>query len=364
MKRIIIVHWSKSIGPEPILQYPPEKSFPTKELFLKIWAKHELNKANPLVEVYIEEENIQYISIFEEFEGEIYFLVFAFAYTKKNIDNIIRDYPETIAVLGKNLIELLNTNKITRAISEAFTTINTYTRLETEENFLNFFHDKVKHSILKILQNGVISKGDLIGTLRDEYGFSTMNLDLLLIPFIREQLIRTVHLPGIQESYFLMKDLSCSRMPPLSLPILQSEVEKSVLEDYKAKLMAFYANYNYSAEIENKNIISILMDKDVYSLLKTLRTSNLSVNDCLNILNNKEELFNELIENNLIYEAKGIVYLFSDFRIFKFTPFYIMQKLWRRFKEQNISYDQYITHLQLLTDDLGIKTSHTDYEIV
>ena len=91
MKRIIIVHWNRSIGPEPIIQYPPEKAFPPKELFMKIWAKHELNRENPIVEIYMQEENLQYISIFEEFQGEIYFLVFAYSYTKKNIDNIVRD---------------------------------------------------------------------------------------------------------------------------------------------------------------------------------------------------------------------------------------------------------------------------------
>ena len=55
MERIIIVHWNKSTGPEPIIQYPPGE-FPPKEIFLKIWAIHELDKESSMIE-YIPEEN-------------------------------------------------------------------------------------------------------------------------------------------------------------------------------------------------------------------------------------------------------------------------------------------------------------------
>ena len=51
LERLIIVQWSKSTGPIPIIQYPPEIDYPPKDLYLKIWAQHELNKDNTLVEI-------------------------------------------------------------------------------------------------------------------------------------------------------------------------------------------------------------------------------------------------------------------------------------------------------------------------
>ncbi|MHA2431400.1 MAG: hypothetical protein ACXACC_10290, partial [Promethearchaeota archaeon] len=60
MERLIIVHWNKSTGPEPLIQYPPEKEFPKKDLFLKIWAQHELDKENFLIE--LEDQNNHFIS--------------------------------------------------------------------------------------------------------------------------------------------------------------------------------------------------------------------------------------------------------------------------------------------------------------
>ena len=82
----------------------------------------------------------------------------------------IKDNTDILAIVSKNLIELVNTDKITRAISEAFYTIRDYSKLEKEENLLNFFKNKIKYTILQILRNGIISKEELNNLLRKEYG--------------------------------------------------------------------------------------------------------------------------------------------------------------------------------------------------
>ena len=361
MERILIVHWNKSTGPEPIIQYPPGNGFPSKDLFLKIWALHELDKESSMIEYSPEIAELgdeQYISIIQEFEGEIYFIIIAYN-LKEDINNAVKESPDILATVSKNLIELINTNKITRAISEAFNTIKNYSKLEKEENLLNFFKDKIKYTILKILQDGVISKSELITTLRQDHGFSTINIDLLLISFLRENLIIKDSVPGSKDCYFLVKDLSCTRIPPKNLP--DSE---EIVEDFKQSLMNCYTNYDCIAEIENKSLINILMDKEVYSLIQELRKKSLTVSKSLDILNNNEDLFHELLEKQFIYEAKGIVNLFSDIRFIKFTPYYLVEKLSKRYYNQKISLDQYITHLKLLTEQLEKLPSLIDYEII
>ena len=106
------------------------------------------------------------------------------------------------------------------------------------------------------------------------------------------------------------------------------------------------------------------MDKDNYRLLRKLRENSLSVSDCIDILNNKEDLFNELLEKKFIYEAKGKVFLFSDIRFIKFTPFYVIEKLSKRYKNRQISFNEYITHLKLLTEQYNENQSLIDYEII
>ncbi|MFW9866854.1 MAG: hypothetical protein ACFFEN_12235 [Candidatus Thorarchaeota archaeon] len=362
MERIILTHWNKQTGPEPIIQYPPEKPFPSKDLFLKVWTRHELNKENSMIEFSPEDGTTSFISIIQQFEGEIYFLILVYDQPNQEEKAIIVDSPDILAIMSKNLVELINTNKITRAISEAFKTIKNYSKLDEEDNLVNFFQDKIKHTILKILRNGVISRHNLTNKLRNEYGFSTLNIDLLLISFIRENLIVKKNVPGSKDCYFLIKDLACTRIPPLNLPI--DKINESDLKRYKDFLDKFYFNYDVIADIENKTTIqTVLLDKDVFSLIKTLREGRLSVNDSLNILNNNEGLFNELLEKKFIYETKGFVYLFSDVRFIKFNPIFIIQKIMERYRKQEISMNEYLAHLKLLAEQLGTSTPIA-YEII
>ena len=357
MERIIISHWNQQTGPEPIIQYPPEKNFPPKDVFLKIWAKHELNKTS-MIEFIPEDGENSFVSIIQHFENEIYFLILVYEHGK-----IVEETsPDILASMSKNLIELINTNKITRAISEAYNTIKNYSKLDEEENLINFFQDKIKYTILQILRDGVISKFDLTNKLRQDYGFSTLNIDLILIAFIRENLIIKANVPGSKECYFLVKDVSYMRIPPNSLPM--DNREDVISKKYLKELENFYYGYDIVSEIENKTIVqSVLLDRDVFSLIKSLRKENLTVNECFNILNNREELFNELLEKKFIYETKGIVYIFSDVRFIKFKPHYIIKKLVRRYQKQEISLNEYLAHLKLLNEKPTENLS-TDYEIV
>ena len=88
-------------------------------------------------------------------------------------------------------------------------------------------------------------------------------------------------------------------MEPLivNFPDVYNE-NKEILDDYNDKIVNFYANYDCISEIEDKTLINFLMDKEVYSLLQKLRDNSSSVSTCLDILSNKEDLFNELIKKN------------------------------------------------------------------
>jgi hypothetical protein len=152
------------------------------------------------------------------------------------------------------------------------------------------------------------------------------------------------------------------RVPPRTLQIDKKDTISS--KKYKKEIENFYFNYDVVSDIENRAVIqTVLLDKDVFSLIKTLRERSLSVNDSLNILNNREDLFHELIEKKFIFETKGYVYIFSDVRFIKFNPFYIIEKLVERYKNQIISLNEYLAHLKLLA--MPSKNAITnDYEII
>ncbi|MFW9971291.1 MAG: hypothetical protein ACFFDF_13950, partial [Candidatus Odinarchaeota archaeon] len=241
-------------------------------------------------------------------------------------------------------------------------TIRNYSKFDKEKNLINFFQDKIKFTILEILRKGVISKDNLMNILRHEYGFSTVNIDLILISFLHENLVIKKNVPGSKECYFLINDLSYARIPPKNLP--SGRLEEKILNKFKDSLKKYYIDYYNLSDFEDKTIIhTILFNKDVFNLIKTLREKDLTVNDCLIMLNNKEELFNELLDKRFIFETKGFVYLFSDVRFIKFRPYYLIEKLVDRYHNQEISLDEYLEHLKLLTEQME-KPISVDYEIV
>ncbi|TFF94670.1 MAG: hypothetical protein EU543_00625 [Promethearchaeota archaeon] len=366
MERITIIYWNKSTGPEQIIQYPPEKDSLSKDLLLKIWAKHELNKEEKMIEFLPENANMRYVSIIQKYEGEIYFLVLVYQ-EQDNIDSIITEYPDILANISKNLIQLINTNKITRAISEAFNSIKNYSKLDNEQNLLTFFKDKIKFTILKILRNGVISKNKLKDILKHEYGFSTINIDLILMSFIREKLILKKNIPGSMDCYFLMRDLTCSRIPPQNISSFFENIEQSIrnqiINNYKNALITFFNSYDSTQENNLNTILNLLVDKNALNLIKTLRENRLTVKKTLNILNNNEGLFNDMLAQHFIFESNGMVFLLTDIRFIKFVPSFIIKHLISKYKEREISLNEYLTHLEILVATL-METTTINYEII
>jgi len=152
------------------------------------------------------------------------------------------------------------------------------------------------------------------------------------------------------------------RIPSLKLP--DDTIDEKISKKFKKEIIEFYANYNCSQEIESKLIVSLLIDSDVYNLIKVLRKNELSVNDSFNLLNNREDLFEELLEKKIIFEAKGLVFLFTDIRFVKYTPFYLIKILPMRYKKGEISFDQYLHHLKLLINPLKENASFLDYTVI
>jgi len=367
MERIIVVHWDKSKGPEKMISYPPVKDEFPKSLFLEMWTKHELNKQKQMIRFSPKDKEFKLVSVIQKFEGEIYFLVFVYD-KKAKIDDILNNFPDIFSQISQSLIEVIGTDQLTRLISEVYSSIKNYIKLEEEENLLNFFRDKIKFIILKIFRKGAISKSELVRILEHKHGFSTINIDLILMAFIREDLIVKRKVSGSEDYYFLIRDILFNiRLPPKNrLNFFQKfddEEKEKISLAYDHSLIEFFKTYDCTREEDTNMILMFLLNKNVYLLLKELRIKPIPISNALNILNNNEELLNELLEQEFIFEMKGYIFLLTDIRFIKFTPTYMISRLNTRFKENNLSLEGYLTHLELLLEE--ITTNGTlNYQII
>lgn len=367
MERISIIHFDKSKGPEKMISYPPvAEEFP-KSLFLEIWTKHELQKQKKMIQFTPKDKNIKLISIIQKFKGEIYFLVLVYNKEAK-IDDVINNYPDLFSQIAQNLIQMLGTDQITRLISEVYSSIKNYIKLEEEENLLNFFRDKIKYIILKIFRKGAISKSNLIRILEHQHGFSTINIDLILMAFIREDLIIKKKIAGNEDYYFLIKDILFNiRLPPKNrlefFKEFSGKEKENISLAYDHSLIEFFNNYDYAQEEDTNMILMFLLNKNVYFLLKELRIRPILISQALNRLNNNEDLLNELLDQQFLFENKGYIFLLTDIRFIKFTPTYLISRLNSRYESNNLSLEGYLTHLELLLDEVTIN-GPINYQII
>ncbi len=119
MDKIIIIRWDTQLGPQPIIQYPPAKEMPKKDLFVKIWAKYELQKEKSIIMLTTEDldkKDKNYLTVTQQYEGELYFFILEFERLQK--DQNFEDYSEILGSISKNLIELIHSDKFMRALSE------------------------------------------------------------------------------------------------------------------------------------------------------------------------------------------------------------------------------------------------------
>lgn len=367
MERIIVVHWDKSKGPEKMISYPPVKEEFPKSLFLEMWSKHELHKQKKMIQFSPKEKDSKLVSVIQKFQGEIYFLVFVYD-KKAKIDDIINNYPDLFSQISQSLVEVVGTDQITRLISEVYSSIKNYIKLEEEENLLNFFRDKIKYIILKIFRKGAISKSNLIRILEHQHGFSTINIDLILMAFIREDLIIKRKVSGKEDYYFLIKDILFNiRLPPKNRLDFFQEFDDNEREDislaYDHSLIEFFNDYDCTREDDTNMILMFLLNKNVYLLLKELRVKPLPISQALNILNNNEDLMNELLEQHFIFEKMGYIFLLTDVRFIKFTPTYLLSRLNSRYEKNNLSLEGYLTHLELLLEEITTEGT-LNYQII
>ncbi len=71
------------------------------------------------------------------------------------------------------------------------------------------------------------------------------------------------------------------------------------------------------------------------------------------ILEDKQELFDDLLDKTIILERKGMIYLFSDIRFVSFLPIFILKNLKERFDNLEITSGQYVNHVEILLNELN-----------
>lgn len=233
-------------------------------------------------------------------------------------------------------------------------------QMSENEALGTIYSDPLRLKILNTLTDGPIIEDDLIEILKQEKNFRIQDFKTLMIPFIKTGLIATSWLHNtFFECYFLVKDFLVTRIPPKSIINIISILNKIELTSnyYFRKLESVFQEYQHNY-IEDLNMrikeiqfcFKLLNDKNYIRVMDMLRKDILRKNKISR--SSDKKILQELISQNFVDEievrGKNHYALLCDITINKFTPRYLLTTISEKLKNQDISQEMAIKHLDLL----------------
>ncbi len=345
MQKIIIVRWDMKLGPQILVQFPPEADFPSKEILLKLWAHHELKKDSNFVTLVDNIENQYYCSLLKtDVRKNLTFLLIL----KLSADSKMMIYREILENVAEEVINNLNSTHFTHILADTYRIIINQSEMDETHLFYRLFQDKNRIEIFQILRQGVITKSALRNLMKKKWGVTNINLDLLISPFLRLGLIKIKDVPGAKECIFLIHDVYCCRLPPshqnLSTHLIQKIQQTLELDPILTE----------GSSIPLMKLMQTSGIKELMDLLKNTASAGIPSEVALAILKENEKYLDALETNLVIHiSPEKRVYLLSHLHFQKFPPKYLPQILTDRYLGEAISFDQMLAHIALLKQNFS-----------
>ncbi|MFX1308626.1 MAG: hypothetical protein ACFE8C_02935 [Promethearchaeota archaeon] len=309
----------------------------------------------------------QVISYFKQVsDGTQYLAISIF-----ELDDEIEIFDDLIKEMGSRLDVIFD--KLTRARNSKQLSLieNINIRLKNEIKFTIFQVDRLSNldklqkaaliynsnerlKILEILRNSPFSKNDMKKIL--EKMTSTVNVDILLRPFLELNIIRRDWIKGEKdkktgeithqgEYLFLVKDIMLARVPNENLLNHFKETKNELLPIYKQKVIDFFANYDpYTEPLEEmRKLASILLNPDVYDFFVLMRHNHYPLDKIPKIFSEfavTEILLDDLKKLNIITEVtddnnRKWICLLTDLKPLIVFPEYLLPKIREAYRNQD-----------------------------
>lgn len=235
-------------------------------------------------------------------------------------------------------------------------------RMSEIDALASIYLDPLRLHIFNILIEGPQIEEDLIDLLKKNTNFREEEFNLLMLPLIKTELVKTSWLKeSFQVCYFLVKDFTALRVPSKIISkIMANDAKfKQFNDTYQKRLNEALYNFREkflsSKEIQNEEIRYCLEIRSTLKFMELLFELNKGP-QTLDALSELEEsgILKELIEKGFVMELtiKGVPYyiLLTEIKIKKFTPKYLVNAVATKLENAEITNEIALKHLELLYD--------------
>jgi hypothetical protein len=350
---LVVMRWDERAGTEIVAKYPEEINLTDKTL-MQVYSTHEYSGESGMISLMVGSLNIA--SYYTGSEKNFYIMLLL------SLDDDPDAYEGGLADVSRIILQHYEDDSYLKIIPSLFQRLAVYPSLNDEQRLAMTYQDETKRVIINRLRDeGVVSKSELIIWLKDKYKQGFVELDSVLIDLIKRELIKETSVKGMpSELIFLTNDLLIIRKPPTNL--LKIPTEKGLPEnlalDYTTVVKKFFQNYRPSEE-DNLKIIEMLVDPQIYEMLRLLRTAIVTKNEFEKLrkkgVEDIDKLLKKLWENQIIQvfqDNKGNEYyaLLSDIHLSLRFPKYNLSVIKNEYENKSKSDQVLIEYLNVLED--------------
>ncbi len=348
---MIIMRWDFRTSTEILIKYPDEINI-SDETLMQIYAAHEYSGDTGMISLMVGHLNIA--SYYTGGENSIYVILIL------SIEEDADSFESGLSDISRVILNNYESEAYLEMTPFLFRRLSTYPYLNLEQTLAIKYNDEINRMIINRLQNeGVVSKSELAIWLKDKYRGFVFNIDVILIELIKKEILKEASVKGMpSEILFLINDIFMIRRPPIKL--IQNPIEMGLpeqfLEDYKIEIKDFFKDYRPSEE-DNLRVLELIIDPQVYEILKLLRTAIVTKNVLLKLkkkgVDDLDEGLKKLWNNKMIqiFQRKDkIEYyaLISDFTISLIYPKYILNTIISQYDVKSKSHGVLIEYLNVL----------------
>lgn len=274
---------------------------------------------------------------------------FYFAILELEIQEDPTKFQDIFQNLSPTVFNAIGNENFPSILSETYTMISEYSKLNQDQLYFNLYRDRNKVSILNSLRTSVISRNTLCETLRTKYGIAETNFDILITPFQHLGLIMENSIHG-SSNFYLIKDVYGARTPPDTLyhELLKSTDEMD--KKYIRYVTDFFRHYRPENDDDETllQISKLLSDTQIYNSLRILYENKLKRNRFIDMISQDVQSYTKLRQMKLIIEVEDFLYPLSEIHFYTFTPLYLIHNLGKRFQKNEISTEELFYHIRLL----------------
>jgi biotin operon repressor len=222
--------------------------------------------------------------------------------------------------------------------------------------------DPTRNLVFKKLTEGCTSKVELQEWLEQETGTRMTDVDLLLVPFVRTDLIRKAVVEGVTgDCIFLIRDMFITFAPPEAVMtrLLKGEIKGDLAKAARSQIVDFFKRYKMS-DGDETTVANILADFDTYGVVSQLRNNLESVEELAKRLSKSEAEVEKVVRTleklDVVGELTGssdskVYVLKSDPQISLFYPEYMVDKVRAKWSSGEMSREMAVKYLQILRED-------------